>query len=113
MKTDRCRMFKARQSMRYAVPFAAVALALPSFVRQGIAAGYPVEDVRVTVYHGKTHSVFQALRLSKRLTPINRTESGRSMVTRFDMAPPGVVRWALPREMEALVDRSLQRRRMV
>jgi elongation factor G len=26
-------------------------------MRQGIAAGYPVEDLRVTVYDGKTHSV--------------------------------------------------------
>jgi len=35
----------------------AIERGIRDIMRQGIAAGYPVEDVRVTVYDGKTHSV--------------------------------------------------------
>jgi elongation factor G len=35
----------------------AIEKGIRDIMRQGIAAGYPVEDVRVTVYDGKTHSV--------------------------------------------------------
>ncbi len=35
----------------------AIEKGIKDIMRQGIAAGYPVEDVRVTVYDGKTHSV--------------------------------------------------------
>mgnify|MGYP001821162719 CR=1 FL=1 len=35
----------------------AIEKGIKDIMRQGIAAGYPVEDLRVTVYDGKTHSV--------------------------------------------------------
>jgi len=35
----------------------AIEKGIKDIMRRGIAAGYPVEDVRVTVYDGKTHSV--------------------------------------------------------
>lgn len=35
----------------------AIEKGIRDIMRQGIAAGYPVEDVRVTVYDGKTHAV--------------------------------------------------------
>ena len=35
----------------------AIEKGIRDIMRKGIAAGYPVEDVRVTVYDGKTHSV--------------------------------------------------------
>jgi len=35
----------------------AIEKGIRDIMRQGIAAGYPVEDVRVTVYDGKSHSV--------------------------------------------------------
>jgi elongation factor G len=35
----------------------AIEKGIRDIMQQGIAAGYPVEDVRVTVYDGKTHSV--------------------------------------------------------